>query len=197
MGLKTPEINGARQDLPCLESPEIDGARQAVASVKKYVDGAWTEIWSAVKTLILTLSKERTYTRTEYADGEYQLNGQNYKTAYSFSVGNKSDFTWLTEEGSFTNPTIKCVCHGSRYRPNYTTSNYSPADMYVVGINADGTETAIEIGEARTLNIDYTLEGTYKQVGIRANVLYDSSNYTWVHTLAISTVSIDGKEYIA
>lgn len=45
MGLKTPEINGARQDLPCLESPEVDGARQAIESVKKYVDGAWQEIW--------------------------------------------------------------------------------------------------------------------------------------------------------
>lgn len=47
MGLKTPEINGARQDLPCLESPEVDGARQPVAAVKKYVDGAWTDIWTS------------------------------------------------------------------------------------------------------------------------------------------------------
>lgn len=45
MGLKTPEINGARQELPCLESPEVNGARQAIAAVNKYVDGAWQKIW--------------------------------------------------------------------------------------------------------------------------------------------------------
>lgn len=47
MGLKTPEINGARQDLPHLESPEVNGARQPIAGVKKYVDGAWQEIWNS------------------------------------------------------------------------------------------------------------------------------------------------------
>lgn len=45
--LKTPEINGARQELPCLDSPEIDGARQEVESVEKCVDGAWQEVWSS------------------------------------------------------------------------------------------------------------------------------------------------------
>lgn len=46
MGLKTPEVNGARQELPCLESPEVNGARQDVAAVKKFISGAWQEIWS-------------------------------------------------------------------------------------------------------------------------------------------------------
>ena len=45
MGLKTPEINGARQELPCLESPEINGARQSIVAVEKYVDGAWQVVW--------------------------------------------------------------------------------------------------------------------------------------------------------
>lgn len=45
MGLKTPVINGARQELPCLESPEVNGARQAISAVNKYVDGAWQKIW--------------------------------------------------------------------------------------------------------------------------------------------------------
>ena len=49
MGLKTPEVNGARQELPCLESPEVNGARQAVAAVEKYVDGAWQTIWQNIQ----------------------------------------------------------------------------------------------------------------------------------------------------
>lgn len=47
--LKTPEVNGARQDLPCLESPEVNGARQAVAAVEKYVDGAWQTVWRNIQ----------------------------------------------------------------------------------------------------------------------------------------------------
>lgn len=45
MSLKTPEINGARQELPCLESPEVNGARQSGVTVRKYVDGAWEIIY--------------------------------------------------------------------------------------------------------------------------------------------------------
>ena len=44
--LETPEVNGARQELPYLETPEINGARQSVEVVEKYVDGAWQEVWS-------------------------------------------------------------------------------------------------------------------------------------------------------
>lgn len=49
MGLKTPVINGARQELPCMESPEVNGARQDVAAVEKFVSGAWQEIWTNAK----------------------------------------------------------------------------------------------------------------------------------------------------
>jgi len=54
MGLKTPVINGARQELPCLESPEVNGARQAISAVNKYVDGAWQKIWPLKNAMVFS-----------------------------------------------------------------------------------------------------------------------------------------------
>lgn len=74
MALKTPEINGARQELPCMESPEVNGARQEIAAVNKYVDGAWVKIWPAEEYIVKSGCLAEEYSANKNTYSSYHSN---------------------------------------------------------------------------------------------------------------------------
>lgn len=90
MALKTPEVNGARQELPCLESPEVNGARQEVAAVEKYVNGAWQEAWS----LALECVFDHVRLNNDTSTYDYEISED--ESTLSYSITNKKTATVAT-----------------------------------------------------------------------------------------------------
>lgn len=194
MGLKTPEINGARQDLPCLESPEVNGARQPIASVKKYVNNAWQEIWSAVKTLIMSQDTTRKYTRIELETG----------TTYSFKDGSATNFCFMTNEGVFTDVPIQFSCSGFLSRDRSTGTSYGYlCNVEVFGVTDSGEKERISyitVGNTHgttSHEIDTIATGTFKQIGLNVKVKQFSNSPPYEDNLTFSFIFIDGKKYIA
>ena len=114
--LKTPEVNGARQELPYLETPGINGARQSVEVVEKYVNGAWQEVWSNVKLLSLkaeTVDNCRVTSPTEW--GEWT----------NMWAMDEDGYVIYTVKGNFNNPKIVFNYQGYYY---YRESGYDRFD---------------------------------------------------------------------
>lgn len=116
MGLMTPEVDGARQELPYLESPEVDGARQPIASVKKYADGAWQEVWSSkpvndMPILECYSSEHDNGIITVFDYGAIVI--ERYEDAAT-SQGSLSGLSYLRFKviGNFSNPTVKFAWYG-------------------------------------------------------------------------------------
>lgn len=176
MAFMTPEVNGARQELPCLESPEINGARQEVAVVEKYVDGAWQEVWCSFSLPEMQiLSSNLSAVNAGYnAYGAWVLS--------SFTEGYEETVTYYSE-GMFKNPTISLDYWGVA---EYQLTGYDPhfmsvGELYVYTRTTDGVEkyTAIDssIGsqqgdEEGTYN--NTFEGTFDCIGLK--VVIESFN---------------------
>lgn len=203
MGLKTPVVNGARQDLPCLESPEVNGARQPIASVKKYVNNAWQEIWSAVKDLLRSQSDyNQSYSRSVTDSG----------SAFVFSRSSPettgtTDFYFLTEESEFTDASIQFSYSGGLSTFRSSTGVWSPSylgHLYVVGIDKSGNEITIKnVGSVGNTSgdtsgdVEVVGSGTFKQVGLKFTPKYMNPSTQYKNRLSISPIYIDGKKYIA
>lgn len=202
MGLLTPEVNGARQELPCLESPEINGARQEVAAVEKYVNGAWQEIWSAIKYMLLL---EHTLT---YAEAGYWTGGSRKGWGVSCDR-NDGGFITVYLEGDFTNPTISFDCDGwCNYESTSGADRYASAgSVSIYTRKKSGTEnytTAISSvntaeGDIDMLSYSKTFAGEYDRIGYKIDLAAwsgaDEGDYC-DYNIAIWNFLIDGKECI-
>jgi len=213
MALMTPEVNGARQELPCLDSPEVNGARQEVASVKKYIDGAWREVWSAVKEMIFksnTITKN-TWGRATEDNLGYSLFKFMDASVDDGSVSGSGTITFYLE-GDWTNPTISLIGEGGLIRSNsdYSTWYRAPAgDIQIYSRTTSGVEkttTVIDnIGSAMSTTDGYidtevieysgTLNGTFDRLGISLYITgYSSNYYSCSMDLIVKDVLFDGKK---
>jgi len=177
-------------------TPEVNGARQPIASVKKYINNAWQEIWSAVKTLIMSQDTTRTFTRTETETG----------TTYSFTAGSVTNYYFMTNEGVFTDVPIQFSCSGfhSTYRSQTGSWTYGYlCNIEVIGITSNGETERIEyitVGNtsgATSHVIDVVATGTFKQIGLVIKVKQIQISPSFKNNLDLSFIYIDGKKYIA
>lgn len=185
--LKTPIVNGARQELPYLESPLVDGARRDIESVEKLIDGAWQEVWSSALVLDMIAN---TLSTGAGSGGDFE-SGFKWLT----TKGDGGSVTYAVE-GDFNNPTISflyeiwCDVNGV-----YA----SGGDVYAYGVKADGTveEISIVSSKAETLTqAFYTFTGgAYTKIGFRyrGSNWGTSTNAMWAN---ICNFTIDGKKCV-
>lgn len=200
MAFKSPEINGARQDIGGLKSPEINGARQDIGSLKKYVEGAWQDVWASVK--LMTLEKYSSnscvISQSEYGDAT---------TIYTFDTNSESEQTIVyVANGNFSNPTMTFTWQGD--------SNPAESQDYIVGylcaygVDASGNVTtvasnggtlynsseAVKIRYGNSGTEELSLTGEFVKFGFKWVGGYDDcDDYNMVH---ISNIQIDGQKYI-
>lgn len=196
MALMTPEVNGARQELPCLDSPKVNGARQEVASVKKYVNGAWQEVWASQKPMSIVEFTDDYSTLSLSAD-EMQLSWNTYEqTSQTLRV--------YTAEGEYINPVISFSYYGSRiyFTSDSAQGKYAQAGgLMVVGIQNGTTTTLKSItlgsssGETNDWLEDFTLNGTFSQIGFYVTTNGGTSAEEVITEINIYDVIIDGKPY--
>lgn len=210
MAFMTPEVNGARQELPCLESPEINGARQEVAAVEKYVDGAWQEVWSNKKRMLELI-------RSAYYSTVGAVYDSSKEIGFSLVCTQKHDTVEkfaCYAEGEFVNPTIQFEYTGGlsylntnnnqiMYEANgsmriYTrtvngeesyTSYLETAD----GNTSVGSKDGMESGTYST-----TLNGTFDRIGIEISLLIASATYysDLLGVMQITDLYIGGESYL-
>lgn len=202
MGLKTPEVNGARQDLPCLESPEIDGARQEVAAVEKYVDGAWQEVWCAVKQMLELANTLPSGVIAGKVTGAASDREGWAIWFFDGDTGGGSVTYYL--DGEFNNPTISFDYDGFfSFIPSsdrtYTT--VGKIDLYTRG--TDGTEKyTAAVGsicvQEGTESYSTEINGTFDRVGFRFTFQnwQVSADKEPQYMFNIWNILIDGKESI-
>lgn len=211
MALMTPEVNGARQELPCLDSPEVNGARQEIASVKKYISGAWQEIWCSVKKMILKSNEIAKNTQGYPLEDNlgYALWKYMDKATGDGSLSGNGTITFYLE-GEWTNPTISFIGEGGLIRSNADYSNWyrSPAgNISIYARYASGSETtktaiqdigsSISGDDVSTEVIEYsgTLSGTYDRLGISMYINGTTSEYySATMDLIVKNVLFDGKK---
>lgn len=193
MAFMTPEVNGARQELPCLESPEINGARQEVAAVEKYVDGAWQEVWSAAKNATCFFVNGTRGVQV-YTDGD--------NDSISFTCGQTDWLYILTDETVSEDAVISFDYVGGAYAGS---ANYELGYMSLAYLNASGTlqitGNSIKVGSSSGASSG-TYTGTvyasypHTQVGIAIQVptstQYGANYNAWI---SISNLTINGKKY--
>ena len=200
MALMTPEVNGARQELPCLESPEINGARQEVAAVEKYVDSAWQEIWSAMKWM-----QELENTLKVAGTGYGGSSAHDYEVWYVGGTDeNDGGYVTYYLEGDFTDPTLSFEYDGYY---NYMTDT---ADRYVSAGSISrylrtksGTESYTEIissvntSDTGSQAYSSQINGEYDRVGIKLDFSSWSggNNAEYLdYFIEFWNLRIDGKE---
>lgn len=222
MAFMTPEVNGARQELPCLESPEINGARQEVAAVEKYVDGVWKEVWSAAKEMI----RDANYTTLSQYAGVLDISDDGTEFDFWEVFSEEDSYGRLTSggtidfylEGEWTNPVIEFDFEGQLLYKGSSTANFWITEpMGSIGIryrNTNGSSSVMnavnQVGSNQTSadgnvsveGVDYghyrtTLSGTFTMLGIRITINNHSSKYTADNLfgeLQISNLTIDGRK---
>jgi hypothetical protein len=122
---------------------------------------------------------------------------------------------YLTEQGSWNNPTIKFDYWGYCYY-RYVGSGYDHflniGDLYAYGIKSDGTVDKVLIDEnvqtqgsdiSRMLSISYTFTGgDYQRVGFRiefsdhSDILTEIDAYDINYHFAIKSILINNRKYI-
>lgn len=204
MAFMTPEVNGARQELPCLESPEINGARQEVAVVEKYVDGVWQEVWSAGYKLTV-------FEETNIVSGVYHNITDGFVTLQAVEhTGDIICYLTVVVEGDFINPTLNFDYYGGcsyLYNNNikYTGSGKISTVTRAVGseslnyniittVDGDtsiGTQTDLEEG-----SYSITLNGSYDLIGIQLQLNgFSNTQLTIIdHVIQVGNIYIDGKQ---
>lgn len=217
MAFMTPEVNGARQELPYLDSPEVNGARQEVAVVKKYVDGAWVEVWASEK-WFEPLSNTIPY-------GVYSPEDDGNKLLYWKLMDRNDDGTyWGTisgsgklivyVDGSWETPNISFDYAGGFIRNSgaagtpYQQSTAGKISLY--GVEMDGTEqqvTAVAAvgkngtgdGYASVQQGSYDGEAELPGKFWRLGLIIEPAAYTGYYygaalEIAISNVRINGRK---
>lgn len=171
--LMTPEVNGARQELPYLESPEINGARQSVAVVKKYVDGAWQVVWEDIKKMIELSNTLPSGAIVGAVSGGSTSDREGWGIWY-FDGGNTGggSVTYFLE-GDFSNPTISFDYDGYfSYIPSGSMVYSTVGKLEVYTRTKSGTEnyttadSAVKVTDG-TESYSNTLSGTFDRVGFR------------------------------
>lgn len=194
--LMTPEVNGARQELPCLDSPEVNGARQEVASVKKYVNGAWQEIWANQKPLSIV----------EFTDdySTLSLSPEETQLSWNTDAQGAKKLRVYTAEDTYTNPVISFSYYGSRiyWTSGSAQGKYATAGgLSVVGIQNGSVTTLKSItlgsssGETSDYLEDFILSGTFSQIGFYITTNGGTSAEEVITEINIYDVVIDGKPY--
>ena len=217
MGLMTPEVDGARQELPYLDSPEVDGARQPIASVKKYVDGAWVEIYPNKPDIILLPVDAEDTTNT---NGDIIVS-EDYKTVtvsryedtpdqYG-SLSTKSRITFRID-GEWSNPTVSLDWWGGCgwwYSEEYALFFAWYAGLIQVSaISTDGSTKTRQVsktglsennstGDYQTSgNVSESFDGDIKTIIVRI-ILEDYSGADpavgGMQEITITNVQIDGE----
>lgn len=193
MAFMTPEVNGARQELPCLESPEINGARQEVAAVEKYVDGVWKEVWSAAENAGCFFMNGSRGVQTSHSNGVSTI---------SFSCGEADWLCVLTDESISEDAEISFDYEGGAYA-NGVFSELGYIYLGYLNVNNLPQTTGVNV---KVGNANGATSGTYTgtvsaslahtQVGFLLNVptsTQHGSNYNaW---LSISNFTVNGKKY--
>lgn len=202
MGLKTPVVNGARQDLPCLDSPEVNGARQSVAAVKKYVDGAWKEIWANTKGLPLL-------TRTTSTGCHFANEGDWDNFSWLWAVDD-SGYIILAVDGEFTDPEISFIFSGGvNYTASDGTNRTAPAaTIYTYGVKSDGT---VEETNGQTVGsssgftddtaVKFKLSGKYTRIGLKVkfnnwSISPDPTGNPCPYIVFLGSIMINDQKYV-
>lgn len=202
MGLKTPVVNGARQDLPCLDSPVIDGARREVAAVEKCVDGAWKEIWSAVKYMKELANTLPSGVTVGYVTGSAS-DRQGWAIWYFDGNTGSGSVTYYLD-GEFVNPTVSFDYDGFfAYTPSGTQTYATVGKIDLYTRTTSGAESytaavsAVNVTEGQE-SFSTTLSGTFDRVGIRFtfNNWNVNSSMSPQYLFNIWNILINGKESI-
>lgn len=98
--LLSPVTDGARRELEQILLPVENGVRKENESVRYKIDGAWREVWSAIKTPV---AKVGNIVMTDTAEYSYSIDTP-YKMSYSITTpssgGNHIPFK-ITKRGGF------------------------------------------------------------------------------------------------
>lgn len=212
--LNTPVIDGARQELPHLESPIIDGARQEIVAVEKKIDGAWQEVWSNTKTMTLYSNTVDTgFLQIE--DNGLTLDYFKFATEWNGVVtgtlaGGGNIMLWL--EGDWINPTINLdwiggfiyeasggaytirVSAGQIYAYTRTMDGQESAQLIVSTIGttlngSDGAYVGTEEGQ-----YSGTISGEFDRIGLRIYVSGYGGELLGTSEIKITNLFIDGKK---
>lgn len=197
MGLKTPIVDGARQELPHLASPVIDGARQEVAGVEKLVDGAWQEVWPATKVFRLL---SRTMTTGSMGCGVLESSHDGKNGVVYISDANGTAEVVFVVDGQFTNPVLECM-HSSWFFHRNVGSYVPGGVLSAYGIRADGTAQIVGTINSAAVEVpqqfSYAFSGEFVSVGFRMQTSnYGVTSFEPLYYWDVFDVKIDGKKCI-
>lgn len=167
-------------------------------SAKRYVDGAWKEVWSAMKCMkeLYCSSDITAYYLQSSSKGKYGW-------SVNFANTPNADYATYYLEGEFVNPTFSFEYEGAAWltEPNGDVAYRPAGKLYVYTRTTDGTEeyTAVSTSLGTTSGpesgtYDKALSGAYDRIGFKvvASPAY-SSSVDVTKYIDISYPYIDGK----
>lgn len=170
-----------------------NGAEVEAEAVYAYKNGAEVEVWSNSGDLSWYMENDnRDYCNVDFDKDTNRITCQVSK--------GEADFFYLLAYGEeFVNPTITFDYEAGAW----TGSDYIVAGaLHVVGIDADGKETTVSIGNVGTSGdttsgtVNKTISGTFQEVGVRM-LFRGSTNQgeDYFAYLDVYDFLIDGKKY--
>lgn len=173
-----------------------NGALQECNAAYRYVDNAWQEVWVNQKPMTIV----------EFTDDYSTLSLSSDETKLAWNTYEQSIKTLrvYTAEDEYINPVISFSYYGLRvyFTSGSAEGKYTTAGgLRVVGIQ-DGSVTTLKSitlgsssGETNDYLEDFTLNGTFTQIGFYITTNGGTSAEEVITEINIYDVIIDGKPY--
>lgn len=172
------------------------GAWQECESAKRYVDGAWQEVWANQKPLSI-VEFDDDYSTLSLSDNETQLK-------WVTEANDAKTLRVCTVADTYSNAVITFSYYGGRtYFKNDSAQGGSAqaGTLKIIGVINGSVTTLKSItlgsssGETSDYLEDFTLNGTFSQIGFEVTTNSMSTIYDVYTEINIYDVIIDGKEY--
>ena len=189
-------VNGAWIEPESAVKRYTGGAWQECESAKRYVSGAWQEVWANQKPLSI-VEFDDDYSTLSLSDDETQL-------SWNTDAQGTKKLRVYTAEDTYTNPVISFSYYGSRiyFTSGSAQGKYTTAGgLSVVGIQNGSVTTLKSItlgsssGETSDYLEDFTLNGTFSQIGFYVTTNGGTSAEEVITDIDIYDVIIDCKPY--